>query len=78
MVKTINNELIDISQEKGKLHFGTIAVTIIDHHKITATTLGDLPIYFAHENLVEELSRTPRKFEWMIEQGFFDKEAYEG
>lgn len=78
LIKTINKDLIDISQEKGKLSFGTIAVAIIEHHQITATTLGDSPIYFSHENLVEELSRTPRKFEWMIEQGFFDKEAYEG
>jgi len=78
LIHTINKQLIEISQIKDKLHFGTIAVAVIDDRQVTASTLGDSPIYFAHEATVEELARTPRKYEWMIEQGFFDKEAYEG
>lgn len=78
LIKSINNKLISLSQEKEKLHFGTIAVAVIDQNEVTVSTLGDSPIYFAHDNIVEELARTPRKFEWMIEQGFFTKETYEG
>lgn len=74
----INKRLIEVSQEYNKLVFGTIIIAVINDGELTITALGDSPAYYFNGENIERLAKNPKKYEWMIDEGFITKEEYEG
>ena len=73
----INSRLIEISQEYNKLVFGTVDIVVLDNNILTVTTIGDSPVYYYDGEEVKRVAKHPRKYEWMIGQGYITKEQYD-
>lgn len=78
LISKINKRLIEVSQEYNKLVFGTIIIAVVNGGKLTITALGDSPAYYFNGENIERLAKNPKKYEWMIDEGFITKEEYEG
>lgn len=78
LISRMNKRLIEVSQEYNKLVFGTIIIAVINNGKLTITALGDSPAYYYNGEFTNRLAKNPKKYEWMINEGFITKEEYEG
>lgn len=78
LVWNINNRLIEVSQKHNKVVFGTIVLAIINDDELTITAIGDSPAYYFNGKEAIRLAKNPKKYEWMIDQGFITREQYEG
>jgi len=74
----INNRLIEISQNKRHLFYGTIIIAIIDEGVLTITTLGNSPAYIFSCGEVRRLAKHKQKYEDLVEQGYITRDEYDG
>ena len=72
----MNKQLIATSQEYNKLVYGTVDIAVLDNNILTVTTIGDSPVFYYSGQEAKRIARNPKKYEWMIDEGFITKGQY--
>lgn len=74
----INNRLIEVSQQRKSLVYGTVDIAVFDKGILTITTLGDSPAYYFDGKESKRIARNKKKYEEMIDEGYITREQYQG
>lgn len=73
----INNRLIEVSQERKSLVYGTVDIAVFDNGTLTITTLGDSPAYYFNGVESKRIAKNQKKYEGMIDAGYITREQYQ-
>ena len=77
MIWQINNKLIEISQSRKSLVFGTLVICAVCGDTIHIAAAGDSPAYFLHNNTAVRIAKPKKKYQNLIDLGLFSEEQLE-
>lgn len=77
MIWQINNKLIEISQSRKSLVFGTLVICVIFGSTAYVAAAGDSPVYFLHDNTAVRIAKPKKKYQNLIDLGLFSEEQLE-
>lgn len=77
MIWQINNKLIDLSQKRKSMIFGTLVICVICGNTAVIASAGDSPAYFIHNNAVIRAAKARKTYHNLIDMGLFSEEQLE-
>lgn len=77
MIWQINNKLIELSQNRKSLVFGTLVICAVCGDTAHIAAAGDSPAYFIRNNSVSRAAKPKKKYQNLIDLGFFSEEQLE-
>ena len=77
MIWQINNKLIEISQSRKSLVFGTLVICVVCGDTAYVAAAGDSPAYFLHDNTAVRIAKPKKKYQNLIDLGLFSEEQLE-
>ncbi len=78
LVLIINKRLIEVSQKRNGLIYGTLSLCYIDNETLYVTSFGDSPIFLSNNTGIKQIATPKKKYESMIDAGYISKEEYQG
>lgn len=73
----INNKLIEASQSRKSLVFGTLVICVVCGNTAYIAAAGDSPAYFLHSNTAVRIAKPKKTYQNLIDMGFFSEEQLE-
>ena len=73
----INNKLIEVSQNRKSLVFGTLVICVVCGNTAYVAAAGDSPAYFLHNNTAVRIAKPKKTYQNLIDMGFFPDEQLE-
>lgn len=73
----INNKLIELSQSRKSLVFGTLVICVVCGDTAFIAAAGDSPAYFLHNNTAVRIAKPKKTYQNLIDLGFFSEEQLE-
>ena len=77
MIWSINNALIEASQEKRRLIFGTLSVCVVEGNRAVIAAAGDSPVFYLHGDSVARVAKTRKTYQVLIDQGLYTEKQLE-
>lgn len=77
MLWEINGKLIELSQSRKSLVFGTLVICVVCGDTAYVAAAGDSPAYFLHNNTAVRIAKPKKKYQNLIDLGFFSAEQLE-
>lgn len=77
MIWQINNKLIEVSQNRKSLVFGTLVICVVCGSTAYVAAAGDSPAYFLHNNSAVRVAKPKKTYQNLIDLGFFSAEQLE-
>lgn len=77
MIWQINNKLIEVSQSRKSLVFGTLVICVVCGDTAFIAAAGDSPAYFIRNNNAVRIAKSKKTYQNLIDLGFFSEEQLE-
>ncbi len=77
MIWQINNKLIEVSQSRKSLVFGTLVICVVCGDTAVIAAAGDSPAYFIRNNNAVRIAKSKKTYQNLIDLGFFSEEQLE-
>jgi len=77
MLWEINGKLIELSQSRKSLVFGTLVICAVCGNTAHIAAAGDSPAYFIRNNNVSRAAKPKKKYQNLIDLGLFSEEQLE-
>jgi len=74
IIRQINNDLIEISQQRDTYIFGTLVICIIHDDKATIAAVGDSPVYYMNDSETLHVAKSQKTYQNLIDMGIFTAE----
>lgn len=77
MIWQINNKLIEVSQSRKSLVFGTLVICSVCGDTAVIAAAGDSPAYFIRNNNAVRIAKPKKTYQNLIDLGIFSEEQLE-
>lgn len=77
MIWEINGKLIEFSQSRKSLIFGTLVICAVCGDTVHIAAAGDSPAYFIRNNSISRAAKPKKKYQNLIDLGLFSEDQLE-